>query len=100
MIKTVEEEEDKKEEEEDDGSQLVVTRLGSVLRKGEGRVSGLMADPQRRVLACHGTDNTLEMFVICTEEEVAKRLAKKIKKEKKRTGEDSVTVTVSLQEMA
>ena len=73
---------------EDDSSQLEVLRLGCVLRKGEGRVSGLVADLSGRVVICHGTDPTLEVFVICTEEEVAKRLAKKAKKEKKRTGEE------------
>jgi len=83
---------------EDDSSQLEVLRLGSVLRKGEGRVSGLVADLSGRVVICHGTDPTLEVFVICTEEEVAKRLAKKAKKEKKRTGEE-VEVKATLQEM-
>ena len=83
---------------EDDSSQLEVLRLGSVLRKGEGRVSGLVADLSGRVVVCHGTDPTLEVFVICNEEEVAKRLAKKAKKEKKRTGEE-VEVKATLQEM-
>merc|ERR1719397_951381 len=83
-------------DEEDDSSQLEVSRLGSVLRKGEGRVSGLSADSSGRVIVCHGTDPNLELFVICTEEEVARRLAKKAKKEKKRTGEE-VEVKASLQ---
>ena len=85
-------------DEEDDSSQLEVLRLGSVLRKGEGRVYGLVADFSGRAVVCHGTDPTLELFVICTDEEVARRLAKKAKKEKKRTGEE-VEVKASLQEM-
>ena len=35
---------DAKDDLEDDGSNLTVTRLGSVLRKGEGRVGGLVVD--------------------------------------------------------
>ena len=101
-VKKMEEDTDEKEgEPEDDSSQLEVKRLGSVLRKGEGRVAGLVGDTTGRVLACHGTDNSLEMFVVCSEEEVAKRLAKKAKKEKKRTGEevDPGSLVPSLQEM-
>jgi len=97
-VKKEEGDEVEEKDEEDDSSQLEVSRLGSVLRKGEGRVSGLAADSSGRVVVCHGTDPNLELFVICTEEEVARRLAKKAKKEKKRTGEE-VEVKASLQEM-
>ena len=88
-------------DEEEDSGQVEVTRLGSVLRKGEGRVAGLVVDPTGRTLACHGTDNMIELFVVCTEEEVAKRLAKKAKKERKRTGEEveAGSLAPSLQEM-
>lgn len=91
-----------KEELEDDGSELQITRLGSILRKGEGRVGSLRSDDSGRIVACHGSDNMLEMFVICTKEEVDKRVAKRLKKEKKRTGEemkDGETGEASLQEM-
>ena len=96
------EEEDKEneDEEEGDGSNLVVTRLGSILRKGEGRVGGLKVDKTGRLMVCHGNDNQLETFVICNQEEVDKRVAKRLKKEKKRTGEDVTGETsATLQEM-
>ena len=91
---------DAKDDLEDDGSNLTVTRLGSVLRKGEGRVGGLVVDRTGRVLACHGSDNMLEMFVICSQEEVDRRVARRLKKEKKRTGEEVTGETAAtLQEM-
>jgi len=99
--KIIDDEEDK-EDAEDDGSELQITRLGSILRKGEGKVGSLRVDESGRVVACHGSDNLLEMFVMCTKEEVEKRLAKRMKKEKKRTGEEmkeGETGEASLQEM-
>ena len=33
-----------------------------------------------RLLSCHGGDNTVENFLICSDEEVKKRLQKKAKK--------------------
>jgi len=95
-------EEDDVKDALDDGSELKVSRLGSILRKGEGKIGSLRSDESGRVVACHGTDNLLEMFVICTKEEVEKRVAKRLKKEKKRTGEvmkEGETGEASLQEM-
>jgi len=100
--KVTEEDADNKDDLEDDGSELQVSRLGSILRKGEGRVGSLRSDESGRVVACHGNDNMLEMFVICTKEEVDKRVAKRLKKEKKRTGDEmkeGETGEASLQEM-
>ena len=82
------EDNDNKGDEDEDGSNLTVTRLGSILRKGEGKVGSLNTDKTGRVMVCHGNDNLLEMFVICTQEEIDKRVAKRLKKEKKRTGEE------------
>ena len=70
----------------DDNSMLKVSRVGSILRSGEGRLVSLVVDPLGRLLACHGTDNTLELFLVCTDKEIQRRLARKAKKEKKRTG--------------
>ena len=87
------EEEDSKpdllEEEEDlndDNSVLKVTRVGSVLRSGEGRLVSLVADVSGRLLAAHSIDNNLELFLVCTDKEIQRRLARKAKKERKRTG--------------
>jgi hypothetical protein len=70
----------------DDNSILKVTRVGSILRSGEGRLVSLVVDAQGRLLTCHSTDNTLELFLVCSEKEIQRRLARKAKKEKKRTG--------------
>jgi U3 small nucleolar RNA-associated protein 12 len=70
----------------DDNSLLKVSRVGSILRGGEGRLVSLVVDRQERLLACHGTDNTLELFLVCSDAEIQRRLARKAKKEKKRTG--------------
>jgi hypothetical protein len=63
-----------------------VTRLGSILRSGEGRLVHLVADGTGRMLAAHATDNTLELFLICSAKEIQRRLARKAAKERKRTG--------------
>jgi hypothetical protein len=63
-----------------------VTRLGSILRSGEGRLVHLVADGTGRLLAAHATDNTLELFLICSAKEIQRRLARKAAKERKRTG--------------
>ena len=36
-----------------------------------------------RLMACHGSDNTVELFLVCSDEEVKKRLQKKAKKKRK-----------------
>ena len=102
VVNNLDEDDVQKNEEEvaEDGSNLTVTRLGSILRKGEGRVGGLVVDKTGKVLVCHGNDNILEMFMICSQEEVDKRVAKRLKKEKKRTGEEVTGEGVAtLQEM-
>ena len=87
-------------ENDDDNSILSIKRIGSILRSGEGRLQNMSYDKSGRVLALHGTDNMLELFIICTQEEIKKRLAKKAKKEKKRTGEeiDPESIKVTVQE--
>ena len=74
--------EDEDEEEDiDDNSILTIKRIGSILRSGEGRIQNIIVDKSGRLLALHGTDNNLELFIVCTQEEIQKRLAKKAKKE-------------------
>jgi hypothetical protein len=75
-----------KDDLNDDNSLLKVTRVGSILRSGEGRLVSLAVDRQERLLACHATDNTLELFLVCSNAEIQRRLTRKAKKEKKRTG--------------
>jgi hypothetical protein len=42
-----------------------------------------------RLLSCHGGDNTVENFLICSDEEVKKRLQKKAKKVRARNNKRS-----------
>ena len=88
------------EENDDDNSILSIKRVGSILRSGDGRLQNISYDKSGRVVALHGTDNMLELFVICTQEEIKKRLTKRAKKEQKRTGEevDPESIKVTVQE--
>jgi hypothetical protein len=53
-----------------------------------------------RLLAAHSTDNNLELFLVCTDKEIQKRLARKAKRERKRTGSeiDPVRLVATVQE--
>lgn len=80
------EDEDSENEDEYDAGILKIERLGSVLRAGQDKLSSLIVDKSgNRLIACHGTsDNTVELFLICNEEEVKKRMRKRVKKERRR----------------
>ncbi|XP_068155815.1 WD repeat-containing protein 3 [Drosophila tropicalis] len=72
-------------DEEDSISPVSVVNCGVIQRASKGRCVNLVADPNERILSCHGTNDLIENFYICTEEEVKQRLAKRIKKAKKAT---------------
>ncbi|XP_078619457.1 WD repeat-containing protein 3-like [Branchiostoma floridae x Branchiostoma japonicum] len=81
-VKEEEKEDDPQEELED---RLVCTsQVGSLLRKGRDRVVSMTLDPTGTILSCHGPDTMLELFRICTEEEIQTRLKKKQKKLRKK----------------
>ena len=63
---------------------LKTERVGALLRQGQDKLAHLISDSQSKILACHGSDNTIELFQVCTEEEVKKRLSKKAKKERRK----------------
>uniref|UniRef100_A0A3Q2Y8P9 WD repeat domain 3 n=1 Tax=Hippocampus comes TaxID=109280 RepID=A0A3Q2Y8P9_HIPCM len=63
---------------------LTCEKAGSILREARDRVVSLTADSKARVFACHGNDAILEVFVVQSEEEVRKKMAKKLKKAKKK----------------
>lgn len=62
--------------------------IGSIMRQGKGRVMTLSVDDTGRYIACHGTDTTLELYQIHSDEEIKhalhKRRKKLIKKQKKK----------------
>ncbi|XP_034938311.1 WD repeat-containing protein 3 [Chelonus insularis] len=62
---------------------LKFEKVGSILRAGRGRVVSLRADPLKKVFACHGSDKSVELFSITAEDEVKKKLTKRLNKEKK-----------------
>ncbi|EDW95883.1 WD repeat-containing protein 3 [Drosophila yakuba] len=74
-------------DDEDTISPISVSNCGTIQRAGKGRTVNLVTDPSERVISCHGTNDLIENFYICTPEEVKKRLTKRLKKEKK-TAED------------
>ncbi|EDV48620.1 WD repeat-containing protein 3 [Drosophila erecta] len=75
-------------DDEDTISPISVSNCGTIQRAGKGRTVNLVTDPSERVISCHGTNDLIENFYICTPEEVKKRLAKRIKKEKKATEDE------------
>ena len=77
---------DSDNEDEFDAGILKIERMGSVLRAGQDKLSHIVADQfGNRLLACHGTaDKNVELFLVCNEEELKKRMRRKAKKERKR----------------
>lgn len=71
-------------DDEDTISPLSVSNCGTIQRAGKGRTVNLVADPNERVLSCHGTNDLIENFYICTAEEAKQRLAKRLKKARKK----------------
>lgn len=85
---------DKEEEEiKDDASIVEVVQMGSVLRSRIDRVVGLQTDG--RVVACHGKGPVIDLFAVLTEEEVADKVARRIRKECKRAREEGDTTTTT-----
>ncbi|KAH8358999.1 hypothetical protein KR093_003792 [Drosophila rubida] len=71
-------------DDEDTISPLSVSNCGTIQRAGKGRTVNLVADPNERVISCHGTNDLIESFYICTAEEAKNRLAKRLKKARKK----------------
>lgn len=83
-------------DDEDTISPISVSNCGTIQRAGKGRTVNLVTDPSERVLSCHGTNDLIENFYICTPEEVKKRLSKRLKKEKKAAEEDGASDAAKL----
>ncbi|XP_043225824.1 WD repeat-containing protein 3-like isoform X1 [Amphibalanus amphitrite] len=86
---------------ESDRSNLECVRLGSIVRQGKGRVSRMVIDRHCRLVGFHGNDNTLELFFLNTEDDIARRRQKRIKKEQKRAreaGKEATPATQALQD--
>jgi U3 small nucleolar RNA-associated protein 12 len=83
------ESEDEPDVAEDEESDLLVEKVGSILRTGQDKVSCLVTDASGRVMSCHGGDNLVEFFLVCNDDEVKKRCQKKAKKERRKVGQDA-----------
>ncbi|XP_036333211.1 WD repeat-containing protein 3 [Rhagoletis pomonella] len=70
-------------DDEDSISPITVTNCGAIQRAGKGRCVNLVSDQAERVVSCHGTNDLIENFYFCTEEEAKARLAKRLKKGRK-----------------
>ncbi|KAM6970210.1 WD repeat-containing protein 3 [Aplochiton taeniatus] len=78
---------DDQDEELEEGPEeriLSCKKAGSILRQARDRVVSMTTDAKVKVLACHGTDAVLELFTVLPKEEVEKRMARKLKKAKKK----------------
>lgn len=69
----------------DDASILEIVKMGSILRSRGDRVCGLHTDGH--VVVCHGTGAFVDMFVVLTDEETEAKIAKRLKKQRKRARE-------------
>uniref|UniRef100_A0A667YTL0 WD repeat domain 3 n=1 Tax=Myripristis murdjan TaxID=586833 RepID=A0A667YTL0_9TELE len=63
---------------------LSCKKAGSLLREARDRVVSLTTDARARVIACHGSDSVLELFTVLSEQEVQRKMVKKLKKAKKK----------------
>lgn len=63
-----------------DNSPLKCNLVGTIQRAGRGRTVNLISDVTGQVIGCHGTDDMIELFYFCTNEEAMTRLAKRLKK--------------------
>ncbi|KAM5126578.1 WD repeat-containing protein 3-like, partial [Mantella aurantiaca] len=84
-VPSAEMEEDEEEKEEGEEERILsCRRYGSIMREGRDRVVSLVTDRSRRFLACHGADSQLEVFCVLNEDEIGKKMEKKLKRAKKR----------------
>nr|CAD7260148.1 unnamed protein product [Timema shepardi] len=60
-------------------------KYGSLLRSGRGRVVTLTSDPTCQVMACHGTENTVEVFHFLSDDAARIKVKKRIRKARKKT---------------
>nr|CAD7572339.1 unnamed protein product [Timema californicum] len=77
-------------------------KYGSLLRSGRGRVVTLTSDPTCQVMACHGTENTVEVFHFLSDDAARIKVKKRIRKARKKTSvfeaNDSCVVLTSFDE--
>lgn len=83
------------ETENDITSPITCKLVGTIERSGKGRTVSLRTDYLGQVLACHGTDDKIEIFYFRSEEEAKKHFSKKNKKKEGKEGHDLRNVSLS-----
>ncbi|XP_014292016.1 WD repeat-containing protein 3 [Halyomorpha halys] len=79
---------------------LKVTKAGSVLREGKGRVVSMTVDNSGRILLIHGMDSMIESYFFLSEEESKAKAEKRATKEKKKLcSEATVSTEVTLKDV-
>ncbi|XP_050315636.1 WD repeat-containing protein 3 [Anthonomus grandis grandis] len=81
------------DEGDDTTHPLQCLKIGSLLRPGKGRVVTLTSDANCQIIGVHGTDQQIELFYFCSEDEAQNRLKKRLKKEKKKEKKDEAMET-------
>ncbi|TRY59103.1 hypothetical protein DNTS_013231 [Danionella cerebrum] len=72
-------------DEEPEDRILACKKAGSILREARDRVVSLVTDAKAKVFACHGLDANLEVFMVLSEEEIQKKMDRKLKKARKKS---------------
>ena len=75
-------------EEADDDNFILIENFGTILRKSMEKVTNIYVDQTENLLICHGKDNFYELFKLRSNEEIAVKMKKRIRKEKKRRREE------------
>ena len=88
-MKMLKVEEDEEIDQEYDAGLLKIERVGSLLRQSQDKLAHIIIDDEEKIFACHGSDNTVELFYVCADDEVHKRLQKRAKKERRKNGGSS-----------
>lgn len=60
-------------------------KVGSIYRTQNDRLHSLVCDPTKRIIACHGTKKTIEIFHLVSDEQVLERLSNRLMKAEKKT---------------
>ncbi|XP_044726844.1 WD repeat-containing protein 3 [Chrysoperla carnea] len=72
--------------------------VGSILRAGKGRVVSLRSDSNGQILATHGLDHQIELFMFCDDQQVQTRVKKRLKKERS-ADQQSIQQTTSTEQI-
>lgn len=79
------------ENDESFKSPIICKKLGSLLRSGKGKVSGIVSDESGQILACHSRGNKIELFAFRSEQEAHKKWKDRLAKLRKKALKENKT---------